>query len=82
MADRPAEQRHPAATGIQDLLPEAVLAGMPMAQAAVALDRAGGAVKPAVLIAVGQGPQEAVRMLASHAGHLGPALRGLQATKE
>lgn len=57
----------------------AALAGVPMADAAAALDRAQGAVKPAVLIAAGQGPQEAIRRLAAHAGHLGPALRDLQA---
>jgi N-acetylmuramic acid 6-phosphate etherase len=60
----------------------AELAGVPAAQAANALDRAGGAVKPAVLIAAGQDPQEADSRLAAHAGHLGPALRGLPATKE
>jgi N-acetylmuramic acid 6-phosphate etherase len=57
------------------------LAGVPMAASARALGRARGAVKPAVLIAAGQEPDDALRLLAAHAGHLGPALAGLRATE-
>jgi N-acetylmuramic acid 6-phosphate etherase len=57
------------------------LAGVPMAASVAALDRARGAVKPAVLIAAGQDPDAALSLLAAHAGHLGPALAGLRATE-
>jgi len=57
------------------------LAGVPMAASVAALDRAGGAVKPAVLTAAGHDPDAALRLLAAHAGHLGPALAGLRATE-
>lgn len=58
------------------------LAGVPMAASALALDRAGGGVKPAVLIAAGQEPEDARRLLAAHAGHLGPTLAGLRGTED
>jgi N-acetylmuramic acid 6-phosphate etherase len=57
------------------------LAGVPMAASVAALDRAQGAVKPAVLVAAGQDPDNALRLLAAHAGHLGPALAGLRSTE-
>ena len=52
----------------------AELAGVPLAAAAEALDQADGAVKPAVLLAAGRTPEAARDLLATHAGHLGPAL--------
>jgi len=52
----------------------AALTGVQVADAAVALDRTGGAVKPAVLVAAGQTPEAAQGLLEVHAGHLGPVL--------
>lgn len=58
----------------------AALAGVPVVSAAAALDRAGGAVKPAVLMAAGRTPEAAHDLLAAHAGQLGPALDAGRAT--
>lgn len=57
----------------------AQVAGVPPETAAEALTAAEGAVKPAVLVAAGVcDPAEALRLLAAHAGHLGPALATLR----
>lgn len=55
----------------------AALSGQGMDAARHALAQAGGAVKPAVLIAAGAGPAEAARILTESAGVLGPALAAL-----
>jgi N-acetylmuramic acid 6-phosphate etherase len=60
----------------------AALAGVPGTAAAQALERAQGAVKPAVLIAAGREPDEARRLLEAHGGHLGPALAGPGTTED
>jgi N-acetylmuramic acid 6-phosphate etherase len=59
----------------------AALAGVPQEAALAALGRAGGAVKPAVLIAAGAAPDRAERLLAGRAGHVGPALDDLRADR-
>jgi N-acetylmuramic acid 6-phosphate etherase len=56
----------------------ATLAGRDEAAAAAALDAAGGAVKPATLIAAGATPARAHDLLRETSGHLGPALAALQ----
>ncbi len=50
------------------------LAGVDRKHATDALSRTGGAVKPAILVAVGATPEAAEAALQSHRGHLGPAL--------
>lgn len=52
----------------------ATIAGVDPATAAGALDAAGGAVKPAVLIAMGQGADKAAEVLQDTAGHLRAAM--------
>jgi N-acetylmuramic acid 6-phosphate etherase len=57
----------------------AQVSGVPPEAAADALMAAEGAVKPAVLIAAGvSDPAAALRLLADHHGHLGPALAALR----
>ncbi len=56
----------------------AALAGVPQDVAAAALEQSCGAVKPAILIAAGAMPEDAVRLIAARAGHLGPALDDLR----
>lgn len=51
-----------------------VLAGVDDGAALAALGESGGAVKPAVLIARGMGPQDALAALAESGGHLAPLL--------
>jgi N-acetylmuramic acid 6-phosphate etherase len=53
----------------------AQVAGVETAAARVALNRAGGAVKPAVLVARGATPEAAKARLAETGGHLAPALK-------
>ena len=48
------------------------------AEAAAALSLAGGAVKPATLIAAGAAPAAAQTILDTHQGHLGPALAAVK----
>lgn len=55
----------------------AAIAGCTEDAAAVALDRSGGEIKPAVLVAQGTEPAEAARLLAEAGGHLRVALRRL-----
>lgn len=57
----------------------AAVAGCAEAPARAALALAGGAVKPAILIARGATPERAQGLLANSGGHLGPALAGLGA---
>lgn len=52
----------------------AALSGADRAQATAALERTGGSVKPAVLIAAGATQEAAEIALKTHRGHLGPAL--------
>jgi len=54
------------------------LAGCTPAAAAAALGAAGGAVKPAILIAAGAKPKQAEDLLAASRGQLGPALAALK----
>lgn len=56
----------------------AALSGTDPARAAAALTLAGGAVKPATLIAAGATPDAARTALETHHGHLGPALAALK----
>ena len=56
----------------------AALSGADPARAAAALSLAGGAVKPATLIAAGATPEAAQAALETHHGHLGPALAALK----
>ncbi|WP_295533010.1 N-acetylmuramic acid 6-phosphate etherase [uncultured Thioclava sp.] len=56
----------------------AAIAGTPPEVAAHALDLAGGAVKPAVLIATGASPELAQDLLAASGGHLAAALDRLK----
>ena len=57
----------------------AAVAGADEAAAAAAIEAAGGAVKPAVLIAAGAGDRpRAEGLLAASGGHLGPALDALR----
>jgi N-acetylmuramic acid 6-phosphate etherase len=56
----------------------AALSGATQVQAAAALTLAGGAVKPATLIAAGATPEAAQTALETHHGHLGPALAALK----
>jgi N-acetylmuramic acid 6-phosphate etherase len=55
----------------------AAIARVDEATAGAALERTGGAVKPAVLVAAGAMPEAAEALLESHDGHLGPALATL-----
>lgn len=57
----------------------AAVAGCDGATAAAALAATEGAVKPAILVAAGAGPAEALRRVAESGGHLGPALAALRA---
>jgi N-acetylmuramic acid 6-phosphate etherase len=56
----------------------AALSGADPARAAAALSLAGGAVKPATLIAAGATPKAALTALEIYHGHLGPALAALK----
>ena len=56
----------------------AALSGAGPADAAAALTLAGGAVKPATLIAAGAAPVAAQTILDTHQGHLGPALAAVK----
>jgi N-acetylmuramic acid 6-phosphate etherase len=56
----------------------AALSGADPARAAAALSLAGGAVKPATLIAAGATPKAALTALEIYHGHLGPALAALR----
>ena len=52
----------------------AAIADVPREAAEAALERTGGAVKPAVLVARGRTPQAAAEALAGNGGHLAPLL--------
>lgn len=58
------------------------LSGVDATAAQAALARCGGAVKPAVLIAVGASPEQAAAMLEQNHGGLGPALAALNDDKK
>jgi N-acetylmuramic acid 6-phosphate etherase len=60
----------------------AEIAGTDGKASRAALDSAGGAVKPAVLIAAGAGDRDhAERLIAASGGHLGPALEALRSQR-
>lgn len=56
----------------------AALSGQPVERAREALAATAGAVKPAVLVAVGAAPERARDLLTDSGGHLGPALEKLK----
>ncbi|SDF44454.1 N-acetylmuramic acid 6-phosphate etherase [Limimaricola pyoseonensis] len=58
------------------------VAGVSEPEAAAALDAAGGAAKPACLVAMGAPPGAARRLLDRHDGHLAPAMAALRTTSQ
>lgn len=58
----------------------AALSGQGMDRARAALAQTGGAVKPAVLVAIGASPETAARLLTNSGGVLGPTLTAISET--
>ncbi|PUB15618.1 N-acetylmuramic acid 6-phosphate etherase [Yoonia sediminilitoris] len=59
----------------------AQIAGVPLQVAKDALARTKGATKPAILVASGSAPEEALQLLAIHQGHLAPCFQSLKSNQ-